>query len=290
MKRKGTVTFVLICVGGCIVLATMVFAQPSQIGGKGHSSTPSKSSSATKTAVHAGGKGPVPSHAHSQKAVATPSPKPVVRATTPAKRTDPLSQTRPDAPTLSDKSLRPLDSPISAISDGGRMLFYLIPILGLIVGGVALARKLQHSGQTNFSFSTSRFKVASRESALGLLARLQEGLKNPIRSQSIRSLKVIETLALGNTALHLVEARGRLLLIGAAPAGVTLLKEFDRGSEADFASDFHALVEASDIQGTALPNTEIVDELDEQLREVSSKLARRARRLRTVREVEADIE
>src|SRR5579875_606700 len=290
MKGKSTVTSVLICVGGCIVLVSGVLAQPAQTGGKGHSSTPSKSSSATKTTAHTGGNNGVPSHAHPQKAVATPSPKPVVRATTPVKGTDPLSQARPDSPPFADKSARPLDSPISAISDGGRMLLYLIPILGLIVGGVALARNLPQNGQTSLSFSSSRFKATAKGSAFGLLSRLQDSLKNPVRSQSIRSLKVIETLALGNTALHLVEARGRLLLIGAAPAGVTLLKEFQGASEADFASHFHALVEAAEVQDVALPNTEIVDELDEQLREVSSKLARRARRLRTVREVEADIE
>ncbi|CEK13561.1 flagellar biosynthetic protein FliO [Chthonomonas calidirosea] len=289
MKRKGFLTSVLMIFIGCTLLANGVLAQPSQASGKGQSSAPNKSSSATKTAVHSSGKGALSNLSHAQKALPSNQSKPIVRTTNLAKGTDPLSQTRPDDPALSDKSARPLDSPVSAISDGGRMLLYLIPILGLIVGGVALARKLQ-TGQTIFSFSSARSKALSKGSTLGLMARLQQSLKNPLHSPSLRSLRVMESLALGNAALYLVEARGRLLLIGAAPAGVTLLKEFERGDETGFASDFHALVEASDVQGLAVPDSEIVEELDERLQEVSSKLARRAQRLRTVREVEADIE
>lgn len=284
MKRKTVLGFLPLISMAIVLGAGVGVAQPTKSGsGSGHSSSSSKGHP-QKTMQHASPASSTKKQAVShQKASGTSAPS---SATKPQNvSSDALSQTRPDVSTYSGKEVRPLNGPLSAISDGGRMLLYLFPILLLIVGGAALLRKFPQVGFRRVEALQWLQKWPTMSSFTKMMGTALFTGHPPLP----RQLRVVETLSLGNTALHLVEVQNKLLLLGAAPTGITLLREYSAEEAAAIASPFRALVEAADARHDH-PGVPLVEELDDRLQEASSILARSANRLRTVREVEADIE
>ena len=50
---------------------------------------------------------------------------------------------------------------------------------------------------------------------------------NKAREQAGRSIRVIESVPIGGSNVHLLEVRGRVLLLGASAGSMNLLAEFD---------------------------------------------------------------
>jgi flagellar biogenesis protein FliO len=216
----------------------------------------------------------------------------------------PLGQTKPDpiaAPHNSGAD-HPLDSPLTAVGDAWKMLAYLLPMLLLIVGSLHLLRRFQqrmgrlpapiqaatrHSGKVQ---NSSRQPAGTATGGvLGLLASRRQ----PARpAQHHGAIRLVETVPIGGTNLHLVEVHGRMLLLGAAGGSVSLLTEFEEqaGIKDD---DFRVLLRAAaadmdvlDLSEPDLPATTMMTALEEMMQETGEAVTRRIRRLRTVSDYE----
>ena len=107
-------------------------------------------------------------------------------------------------------------------------------------------------------------------------------------------MRLLESMPIGGANVHLLEVRGRILLLGASPSGLNLLAEIeDRNSAAssEFRDLLHAAasdMDAMDYEQDDLPTTAAVSTLEDLMRETGQSVAGNTRRLRTVREVEID--
>ena len=115
------------------------------------------------------------------------------------------------------------------------------------------------------------------------------------RSQTTErgSIRVLESVPIGGSNLHLIEVRGRTLLLGASASGVNLLTEIEE-SDSLVNNEFRLLLEqaAGDMDSLgltddALPASLLVGTLDDPLRDANRAITRGTRRLRTVQETEA---
>ncbi|MCS6777166.1 MAG: flagellar biosynthetic protein FliO [Chloroherpetonaceae bacterium] len=196
-----------------------------------------------------------------------------------------LAQTRPDMPAPPEKpAVRTQDNPFAPIADGGRMLVYLIPLLLLIVGGLHLLRLLAFRKQGN----------APQSGRGSLLERLLGGLYlHRAQQHAGASIRLIESVPLGNGHLHLLEVRDRLLLLGATGGSMSLLAEWEHPAVARD-DGFHHLLQAAtadlsglDLAPSELPARALIGTLEDEMRETGTALERRARRLRTVLELQS---
>lgn len=181
-----------------------------------------------------------------------------------AETTSALAGTKPD-PTD-----RTQDSPAAAMADAWKLLLYLLPILGLTILTIhGLKRFYQCTG----GLPTSR---------MGLLGGFN--LANARRAGG-SSIRVVESVPIGTVGLHLVEVRGRLLLLGTSGSEVRLLTEVTEENDAQV-TDFRALLHsaAADMEDsldeTDAPLSAVVGSLDDSLREVREAIARNSARLR----------
>ena len=200
-----------------------------------------------------------------------------------------FSQTKPDPRRISE-TLPTRNSPIDAVSDGGRMLLYLLPVLALIIGALQLLRRFRPdlSGQgapvRNF-----------RSSPVAALGALKLFRPNKAKSSGSGALRLIESLPVGGAGVHLVEVHGRMLLLGATPAGVALLSDLgpeESLQEGQFRALFRAAADGMDqlnMSMEEMPVVALVNELDEALLNTNEEVARRIRRLRTVQETEENL-
>lgn len=200
-----------------------------------------------------------------------------------------LAQTRPDTLAPPEKSMvRTQDNPFAPIADGGRMLVYLVPLLLLIVGGLHLLRLFASGKQNN----TLRPKPAPRSG--NLLERLMGGLYlHQAQQRAGASIRLIESVPLGNGHLHLLEVRDRLLLLGATGGNMSLLAEWEH-PQITRDDGFHHLLQAAtadlsglDLAPPDLPARALIGTLEEEMHETGAALGRRAQRLRTVRELQS---
>lgn len=104
---------------------------------------------------------------------------------------------------------------------------------------------------------------------------------------------MIESVPMGSANLHLIEVRGRTLLLGASASGLNLLTEIE---EADplVNNEFRLLLEQATgdmdslgLPDDALPASLLVGTLDDPLRDANQAVTRGTRRLRTVQETES---
>ena len=213
-----------------------------------------------------------------------------------------LSETRPDPAAEAKKTVdKPLDSPMGAIGDGGRMFLCLIPTVLVLVAALHLLRRFQEKNGRLPAFARigagqkGAAKPAPPLPKPGILQSLLGGIN---RSQTTErgSIRVIESVPVGGSNLHLIEVRGKTLLLGASASGVNLLTEIE---EADSLvnNEFRLLLEqaAGDMDSLgltddALPASLLVGTLDDPLRDANRAITRGTRRLRTVQETEAEWE
>ena len=210
-----------------------------------------------------------------------------------------LTETRPDpAAEMKKPADKPLDSPMGAIGDGGRMFFCLIPTVLIMAGALHLLRRFQEKNGRLPAFARlgtgtkSIAKPAPTPPKAGLLQGLFGGMNRSAATER-GSIRVIESVPVGGSNLHLIEVRGRTLLLGASASGVNLLTEVE---EADplVNNEFRLLLEQAagdmdslDLPDDALPASLLVGTLDDPLRDANRAITRGTRRLRTVQETEA---
>ena len=225
---------------------------------------------------------------------------------------DVLAQTRTDtftpeaAPTPAkpgDKTSGHLqDNAFAPLGDAWRMLAYLVPMLLVIVGCLNLLKRFQ--AKTGRLPGVLQSAANSRQgSPRGQAKPHTGGVWNAIlgsfhlnnaREQAGRSIRVIESVPIGGANVHLLEVRGRVLLLGATAGSLSLLAEFDERAEAgseDFRDLLHAAaadMDAVDYAQPDLPAAATVSVLEDLMRDTGQAVAQRSRRLRTVQEVEGE--
>jgi flagellar biogenesis protein FliO len=215
-----------------------------------------------------------------------------------------FTETRPDAfpvPNPAEPVNRTQDNPFAAVGDSGRMILYLVPLLVVLVGGMHLMRRFyEKTGRLPQTLSgvaqrTGGNPLAPARPRGGLLGGLIGGLHlHNARQTGGSNIRTVESIPLGSVNLHLIEVRGRLLLLGATGGNVSLLAEWEEkpglGSD-EFKTLLHAAAADMDglnLSGSDWPARAIVGTLEEEMRDTGQALTRRARRLRTVLETEAD--
>jgi len=194
-----------------------------------------------------------PAHASPPNA-ASPQQSETVSPALAGTRPDPLAETQDDTAGL--------------IVSGFRFLLYLLPVLALVVGALWGMKYLQQ-------------RYGGGLTADG--ANLSPGASRPGRPSPIR---VTGSARLGATTLHLVEVRGRLLLLGNGPSGVQTLA--DLGAARDhFNEEFQALLNEAAV-AQAPPSRDrreptvqsVVSGLDSALRQARQTLGQSANRVR----------
>jgi len=178
------------------------------------------------------------------------------------------------------------------------MIAYLLPTLVFILVCLNLVRRYQQkNGRLPGAVQAAvRGASVSAPTAGGgllgmMIGRMQPGVGQTTGGNGIR---LLESVSIGASTLHLVQVRGRVLLLAGSGAGVTLLTELQE-QEGVQGDDFRALLQAaaSDMDGLDLaepnmPVSAVVGSLEGAMRDTGDAVARRIRRLRTVREAEAE--
>lgn len=233
-------------------------------------------------------------------AVANPIAKPATQAQTKTIATPnpALAQTKPDIVTspAAANAFKTLDSPTAAIGDSGRMLFFLVPMLLATMGALKLLQRYQQktgrlpSGLQKAALTQAQPKPAKSSGILSAI--LGSFSLNNAREKGGSNIRVVESVPIGGVNLHLVEVRGRLLLLGASGGSVNLLTEFQE-TEID-GSDFRALLNtaAAEMDGLSeydsLPTSAVIGSVEDDLRGAGEAMQKRLRRLRTIQEAEAN--
>ena len=189
---------------------------------------------------------------------------------------------------------------MASVGDSWKMIAYLLPVLLAVMGCLKLLQRFQAktgrlpSALTAASRSTGG-KAQGRQNrgSGGLWNALVGGFHlNNARKAAGSSLRLLESLPLGGANVHLLEARGRVFLLGASSTGLNLLAELEQNESAgsgDFRDLLHAAavdMDALDYEQDDLPATAAVSTLEDLMRETGQSVGNNARRLRTVREVE----
>lgn len=209
------------------------------------------------------------------------------------------SQTKPDGLAPTTPTARPQESPLSAIGDSGRLIFYLVPTLLVIVLCLRLLKNYQErTGRlpaavqrfARASEATERTRRPSVQKTNVLTALLGGFHLNNARSRAGSNIHLVESLPIGGANLHLVEVRGRLLLLGATGMNLSLLSEFAAESETDaFQDQLRAAAADLDtlgLEGSELPMGIVVGTLDDEMQDTRGALERRLNRLRALQEDE----
>ncbi len=244
----------------------------------------------------------------SADAKAAPEPKPAA-ALKSASPTPLFLETKADLPgtppvdsALGIVGAKPRESSFSAINDGGRMVIYLFPLLLCVVGAIRLlARYQSRSGRLPAPLAALAVRAGETARPLpkpakplrpagGFFAALAGGLKTEnVTASGGGAIRLVESVPLGGANLHLIEVRGRSILVGATANGLNVLTEFgDAQQEED--TRFRYLLEeaATNLDGldmSAVGDSPVlrVGSLEEELRDASASVERSAQRLQTLR-------
>lgn len=229
-----------------------------------------------------------------------------------------LAQTKPDIfssdtakPELSKSGSGKLeahtqDNAFAPVGDAWKLLAYLVPMLAVILVCLNLLKRFHtRTGRMpGLLQSTARYAGHDRRgfsvppAKTGILSALGGAVKKAFtsnaRNQPNSAIRLIESVPIGGANVHLLEVRGRVLLLGATAGSLNVLAEFDAqsgvGSD-DFRDLLHtaaADMDALDYSQLDHPNTAAVTALEGLLRETGQAVSQRSRRLRTVREVEGE--
>lgn len=170
------------------------------------------------------------------------------------------------------------------------MLLYLLPVLLLIIGALQLLRRFRPDMSGQAAPGRNFWSTPGAAGGALKLFRL-----NKAKSAGSGALRLIESLPVGGAGVHLVEVHGRMLLLGATPAGVALLSDLgpeESLQEGQFRALFRAAadgMEQMNISMEEMPVVALVNELDEALLNTNEEVARKIRRLRTVQETEENL-
>ncbi len=161
--------------------------------------------------------------------------------------------------TRSDTNVQPISSPGSTLWDAIKMMLYLIPVLILILVALRLLKAYYErtGGLPNLKTSIM--------GSWNLINARQTGGSN---------IRIVESVPLGSIGLHLVEVKGRLLLISSGASGATLLKDLtDEESRED--RDFHTLLSNTEMDAEDSDNAiaDIVGELDETIKNTRDSIS-----------------
>jgi hypothetical protein len=220
------------------------------------SATPSKSAAAAAT----------PASTVSAKAGnAGTSPKPAGQPGTAQKGKEQITGL------LVDTKKDPFGGATSSVGfgDAFRLLFYLLPILGLVVLAVRGLKKVQdRTGGAPGGWSSMR---GSMVGGFNLSNARKTGGSN---------IRVVESVRVGSIELSLVEVQGRSLLLSTAGGAASLLLELKDGAsgESEFQSMLGSLTQdegADDLDGTIGAT---VGSLDDRLRETREAIVRSAQK------------
>jgi uncharacterized protein YgiM (DUF1202 family) len=172
------------------------------------------------------------------------------------------------AGTRPDPADRPQDSPSSTLGGGLRMLIYLVPVALLIVLSIRGLKAVYPPG--------------------GRSASLKQGIIGGFNLFHARqvggsSIRLIESVPVGGAGLHLVEVRGRLLLVGTTASAVNLLTEL-KSDRSTTEEEFRTLLAeaAQELEETDAEPTIpfVVGSLDDSLRSARAVIERSAERVR----------
>jgi hypothetical protein len=289
----------------CTGTASVALAQQPANTNAQPAATPAKSARTTQA-----GKTAAPTGASAAKT--TPAPAVQTPKTTPAPpnqnlpaaavESTVLKDTKPDAlsgvpanPTPSAPN-RTLDSPFTAVGDGWKMIFYLLPTLVVLIGALRLLRAYQErTGHMPRSVQryAARYGLAPQNTGTDIWSALLGGLNlSRARERQGSNIRLIEAVPIGGANLHLIEVRGRPLLIAVSSAGVALLADL-RDEMLQETNEFQSLLQATaadmsslDYSGEELPATAVVGTLDEELRDARQRMAQSLHRLRRTPEAE----
>jgi uncharacterized protein YgiM (DUF1202 family) len=164
------------------------------------------------------------------------------------------------------------------VGDTFRLLFYLLPVLGLIVLAVRGLKRVQD--KTGWSGGVPGMPGnGAKKKILGGF-----NLSNS-RKTGGSNIRVVESVPIGGMELSLVEVRGRMLLLSSAGGSVNLLTEFKDGENGhsefatmlgDLSGDTHDANDADDDLFGAVGVT--VGSLDDSLRDTREAIVRTAKR------------
>ncbi len=191
------------------------------------------------------------------------------------------------------------DNPVAAIGDSWKMIVYLAPILLVTIGVLRLVRKHQERHGKLPAMLTAlganrRAAPKSGGKGLGLTRALLGSFNLNNARERGGSIRVVESVPIGGANIHLIEVRGRMLLVGATANGVSVLTEFHENASLE-TNDFRSMLQAAaadmdglDLATDDLPSSAVVSALDNVMRDTGDSLSRRTQRLRTVQEAEND--
>lgn len=206
-----------------------------------------------------------------------------------------LSQTKPDIITTPTPTDHTIESPLQAVGDGWKLIAYLLPTLIFILVALNVLRRYQQKSGRLPGVIRSVAVPTEKRPAGGLLSALTglfSGNGQDSRSGGGSGMRLVESLNVGAATLHLIQVRGRTLLITGGTTGISVLTEFAAPEETESEEFRHMLQSAAaDLDGLDLQDSEysvnaVVGSLEDVMRGTSGSLERRERRLRTVREAE----
>ncbi len=176
---------------------------------------------------------------------------------------DSLAGTKPDP------AEKTQESPAATMRDAWKLMLYLVPMLALIVLSIRGLKAFQQKA--------------------GWLPGVKHGLigsLNLINSKKSggSSIRVLESVPLGTVGLHLVEVKGRVLLLGTSGASISVLTEVKEAENLDRA-EFKAILNAAaeDLNGQAsndVPLSSLVGNIDDSLRETRELIAQKTAAVR----------
>jgi flagellar biogenesis protein FliO len=173
------------------------------------------------------------------------------------------------AGTKPDPAEKTQESPAEAMRDGWKLMLYLVPMLALIVLAIRGLKAIQQ--KTGWLPGVKR----------GLIGSLN--LTNARKSGG-SSIRVMESVPLGTVGLHLVEVKGRVLLLGTSGASISVLtevKDAENLNHAEFKAILNAAAEelgGKDAGEAGLSS--LVGNLDDSLRETRELIAKRTAAVR----------
>lgn len=177
------------------------------------------------------------------------------------------------------------------------MFIYLIPTVLLMVGALHLLRRFQEKNGRLPAFArltgTQKISASPSPKKGGVLQALLNGMNRSKAPEDASAIRIVESVPMGGSQLHLIEVRGRSLLLGTNANGVNLLTEIDQADDL-VNNEFRLLLEqaAGDMDSlnlteNDLPASLLIGTLDETMRDANRAVTRGTRRLRTVQETEA---
>ncbi|MGC8668592.1 MAG: flagellar biosynthetic protein FliO [Chthonomonadales bacterium] len=157
---------------------------------------------------------------------------------------------------------RPQESAASTLRDAWKLLAYLAPVLLVVLLAIRGLKALYAKH--------------------GRLPSLPGGLTLwTARKAGGSSIRVLESVPVGVVGLHLVEVRGKLLLLGTTGSAVSVLTEIEAATQSDGFS-FDALLEGAEERLTAKGDgaiAAVVHEIDDDLRQAKDAVLETAARM-----------